>query len=397
MRGPASILPILLLVCACKPTTPANPAAARADGPRDVTIDPGGVAEECIEADPGRRVTYGYAASSPIDFNIHRHEGEAVLFTSRLDSTGRAVGLFTPEVAQTYCLMWTNGTDRPVTVTYSVDVADRAAGADWRAQLAPVVLSETTLTEIFAVAVTERLPGAAVQLLEPLSVNVEHRGRTLLVSLGNTYRQGREDPDLRIEAVEIQLDNLEQLIAEGESGWSPVELEHVVPVVKGELFLEEISQPGAAKIYHEPYVADLVIAYAEDSPTRLRFLLPDEVESLGLAPAELRRRAVENLLRILPPLRRDGEAPVFMVVADGNFEASILLVDEFWEAQATAVPGDLVAAVPARDILIFTGTAVPEGVDVLERAVRAVHDQGAYLVTERLLVRRNGAWTPYEP
>ena len=46
-----------------------------------------------------------------------------------------------------------------------------------------------------------------------------------------------------------------------------------------------------------------------------------------------------------------------MLTAGGNYEATLILLPEVWESVAEMVSGQIVAAVPARDVLYFTGDA----------------------------------------
>ena len=56
-----------------------------------------------------------------------------------------------------------------------------------------------------------------------------------------------------------------------------------------------------------------------------------------------------------------------MFVLDGDLEVSLLLVDHLWEQIGPQLPGDLIAAVPARDTLAVTGSQIPGGIAALTR------------------------------
>ena len=90
--------------------------------------------------------------------------------------------------------------------------------------------------------------------------------------------------------------------------------------------------------------------------------------------------------------KRRGTGPVFMLVGDGNYDSSLLLLDKLWDEQAGSVRGDLVAAVPSRSVLLFTGSASPDGVGQLRKAVDEIFTTGDHVVSKALLIRRNGRW-----
>src|SRR5882757_2569638 len=94
-----------------------------------------------------------------------------------------------------------------------------------------------------------------------------------------------------------------------------------------------------------------------------------------MTEAELHRNAVANLALLLND--RGAEihpcADGFVVVFDGNFEASLLLVDDLWDRQlAHLAPNGFVAAVPNRNILAFCDLKTPEGPLQLRRIIQSV-------------------------
>ena len=57
----------------------------------------------------GDRLDYDFTANQPVDFNIHYHEGRAVMSPLVRDKTLQDSGVFAPIIAQDYCLMWEAG------------------------------------------------------------------------------------------------------------------------------------------------------------------------------------------------------------------------------------------------------------------------------------------------
>ena len=95
-----------LPLCAC--TT----ALITADSPKSVRAHP--VApyewhEECLHVEAGDRVEFTFESTEPVDFNIHYHQGNAVLMPIVRDKTRGDAGVFAPPAAQDYCLMWEAG------------------------------------------------------------------------------------------------------------------------------------------------------------------------------------------------------------------------------------------------------------------------------------------------
>ena len=84
----------------------------RLDAPKVVVgleIAPYGVHEECVELKAGRRVGYLFRAAAPLAFNVHFHDGNAVIEPISAQRTQGESGEFVADRDQTYCLMWEAG------------------------------------------------------------------------------------------------------------------------------------------------------------------------------------------------------------------------------------------------------------------------------------------------
>lgn len=65
--------------------------------------------EECAALKTGDVIEYSYDAKAPLDFNIHYHEGKAVVIPLSRDKLATDRGTFKVLVDQEYCLMWEAG------------------------------------------------------------------------------------------------------------------------------------------------------------------------------------------------------------------------------------------------------------------------------------------------
>ena len=93
-------------LCAC--TT----ALVTADAPKKVhghPLPPYEWLEECLQLKPGDRVEFTFESTEPVDFNIHYHEGSAVVMPVVREKTRADAGIYAPSTAQGYCLMWEAG------------------------------------------------------------------------------------------------------------------------------------------------------------------------------------------------------------------------------------------------------------------------------------------------
>ncbi|MGH3657178.1 MAG: DUF1444 family protein [Micromonosporaceae bacterium] len=144
----------------------------------------------------------------------------------------------------------------------------------------------------------------------------------------------------------------------------------------------------------DPYVGELVVAYSLGPPFGDRLVRHSDLDEFGLDHEAVRRAALDTLLVMARDVEVHGRPPTFMV-SFGGLESSLLLVDELWERLSPSVPGELVVGVPARDVMIVTGTESALGMGRVHRACDRVFFAGDdRLLSSPLLIRRDGVWHP---
>ncbi|MBF9134519.1 DUF1444 family protein, partial [Plantactinospora sp. S1510] len=145
----------------------------------------------------------------------------------------------------------------------------------------------------------------------------------------------------------------------------------------------------------EDFTQDLDVGYSFGPPYGNRLVTWDDLDELEVSQRDLRQVAVDNLYRLLPRLRIDGQPPAPML-SFGGLESSVLLAAEVWEDLQRSVPGELVVGVPARDVVIVTGTDSRPGMEKVRRAVDRIFFAGDQnLLSPDLLVWRQGAWSAF--
>jgi len=139
---------------------------------------------------------------------------------------------------------------------------------------------------------------------------------------------------------------------------------------------------------------DLVVGYSVGYPYGQRLMTWQDFDRLGMPRRELRRRAASLLDYSLDRVEIHGLPPVLMA-SFGGIASSLLLCDELWDSLEGRVPGSVVVGVPARDVVMITGSQSPSGVARARRAVdRVFFAGGRHLVRRGLLTRRNRMWQP---
>jgi uncharacterized protein YtpQ (UPF0354 family) len=256
-------------------------------------------------------------------------------------------------------------------------------------------LDPTAFTEEVARRVRAAVPGPEVRVVGDLELAIALDGDgSNRVFLENAYRLYRGESAQGRDAL---IERFVQSFAEAAKGLerSP---EAIIPVIKDRAWLAEVDasvrQMGGdpqGKVY-EDINEDLVVVYAIDTPSNIAYLNPDELEKLGVQREGLRALAVRNLRGLLPGIQVERGEKLAMAVADGNYEASLLLFSDLWAREAEKMRGQPVVAVPARDLLVFADSADAEAVEQLRQLAVRMRAEATYSLTDRLFVLRGDRW-----
>jgi uncharacterized protein YtpQ (UPF0354 family) len=271
------------------------------------------------------------------------------------------------------------------------------APPDWPRRLRLPVLREAQLTDIVVEALTARLPDCRVEPSGQLEATITTpRKAVLTAQLGPLFSTlvGCE-PEERLSELEPFLKSLIDASRALDVRGKKRRRDRVVPLIKDDSFFEQID-PG----FHpaaERLVADLSIVYAFDRPRSLDIMTEAERVALGVPAGELRALAVKNLRRLVPEIRHHESGTGYVLLAGGNFEASLLLLDDLWTKLSADVSGELVACAPARDMILYTGTATPGGIEDLRELAARVITEGGYSLSGTLLRWTGLGWEAYRP
>jgi hypothetical protein len=265
---------------------------------------------------------------------------------------------------------------------------------------------EDRFTKGFAAQLQGGFPQARITIKAPLLLDVSFGvdGGSSTVSLDNPFRDCHGEIE-GCGAAERQLRAMAQT-GSGEDGGDPATLR---PILKDARWMAGVEEAGkdappdkqaGNRLVTTPFVADLVIAYAFDTPDAMRMMSERDRQKIGLERAAVDALARKNLDAALPGALPDDEiAPrIHQIHAGDSYEASRILLDDRWKAAARAVKGDLLVAVPSRDYLLYTGSR--EGDAVLSRfrtLVREYESTRGHPVSVTILRRAASGWRAFAP
>jgi uncharacterized protein YtpQ (UPF0354 family) len=207
--------------------------------------------------------------------------------------------------------------------------------------------------------------------------------KPMTISLGNLWRNLKELPEGRADEAERFL---RVISAPSLRSKDLPDLKNIVPTVKDAEYLATARhQDGTLNFFHEHLVGDLWIVYAIDSPEHISTLMLSQIAELNLDKSSIRALATNNLRRILPPVEQHGDGPMYMLTAGADYVASLLLLDDLWHQFQAETEGDIVAAAPSRDVILFTSSASSEGLSALRKTIERIVSRGSYLVSSSML------------
>ena len=262
------------------------------------------------------------------------------------------------------------------------------------------IVTPGEFTREFAASLRRAQPGLTVVIVRDLQLKVTSAdGRDSTSFLDNAYDMYKQDPKAKGDVIQRFVTAGVETIGGVRDG---VDRTRIVPVIKDRPWSEETRQAllsrGAKEVpehVFEDLSPDLVVLYAEDSPKTIRYLEPKDLDLAKIDRSELRALACENLKRLLPKIERHGTNGIYMLTAGGDYEASLLLLDSIGSAGQMDVQGDIVVAVPTRDLLLVTGSRNPQGIEKVKQMVKGASSGGAYRLTSKLFVYRNGRFDEF--
>ncbi|MCC7249245.1 MAG: DUF1444 family protein [Lysobacter sp.] len=255
-------------------------------------------------------------------------------------------------------------------------------------------------TELAQRMLSAEVPSARVQIVGDLELTVdagtqgEHR-----IFLDNAYRAyAAESPKDRMAVLE----RFVRSYAEAARGLdrSP---DRIVPIVKTRAWLSDVqasmrrmNEEKAQSNVYEDLTDELIVVYAIDTPSNIAYLAQDELDAIGIPRADLRAHAVRNLRGLLPGIDVKRGPQIGMVVADGNYEPSLILFADLWARESAHMRGAPAVACPGHDILLFADSANEGAVAQLRALASKLFQDAQRPLTPRVHLLRDGVPTPID-
>ena len=151
----------------------------------------------------------------------------------------------------------------------------------------------------------------------------------------------------------------------------------------------ETAEAALAAPIFDHFVGDLHLRYVFDDPKFMIALRGHDLKRLDVTRDELPTLAASNFRRLYPKLTVIQPTPGLGVVTQGGeLEPTVMLDGLFWEQQTAALGGQVIAAVPSRNEVVFTRREPKQNVELLKHLVMQQYENAR----ERALSRTVFAW-----
>lgn len=230
--------------------------------------------------------------------------------------------------------------------------------------------------------------GWEARVVEPLHIEITRSAgdEPVQMHLDNAYRNYLGNRSARRQIIAQYVDAL----LSADDKLLPKD---IIPIVKDKAFVTETlehlkgqGKDGTDLFTTEEYNEELVIVYAIDSAQSIRYLNPGALNEIDLQGESLRSLAISNLKRILPGIEVHGKPPFLMLTAGGVFESSLLLLERVWDKRQLGIEGDIVIAVPSRDVLLVADGNSEAALQKLRKQAAQIAGSAAYRLSDRLFV-----------
>jgi len=157
----------------------------------------------------------------------------------------------------------------------------------------------------------------------------------------------------------------------------PIAIDHVMAHLK----LLEPENEDAIQLSEDDdivtplFVGDLLVAYVVDVGVAFKFVQGRHLRAAAISLEQLHEIGVANLSAKLTDERLSIQqmGDIYVLFLDQNLEASMMLVHRLWdEIMFEYIPGDVVAAVPAREHLMFCDASSAAGIETLRTLIERV-------------------------
>ena len=251
-------------------------------------------------------------------------------------------------------------------------------------------LTEEEFSIVYFKTLKKKLPKARLISYNNLELELDLGNEIQMKSfLNNAYLEYNNAPN---EIEEILNRYSDALIHFNEENNAEIDPKNIIPVIKNINFIHsnlELNPNFEKDGLYEKINDELYLFFVSNLPNSLKYIYKSEFENLDISMIDLKNIALNNLENIEESPQRQGEKGFYGLLLDGNFEASLILLD-IWNKENFEVKGEIIVAIPARDVLLITGSEDQENLIKIKETTADIFNNGDHIISEKLFIYQNG-------
>lgn len=257
---------------------------------------------------------------------------------------------------------------------------------------AEIPLDEPGFTKALAKAFRKAMPGTKVTVLGPLTLEVRPpNGDKSQAPLDAIYGFCVRNPADCEAGVQVHVARMSATF--GHENAAP-DRKLLRALVRPSGYVDAIRKAYAGKEEPPiaPFVGDLWIICALDMPEAIKMLAPGDLAKLGLSREEALALAKKNDAEMFEPIKQVARAipgDGVGVVANNPYDSSRLLALDSWAPIAAETGGQLLAAAPSANAVIFIDGRRANAMEIMRRSAAMIASKAA-----RPFVPQIFKWTP---
>lgn len=264
----------------------------------------------------------------------------------------------------------------------------------------PAPLTPDEFCQVFADRILAKDPRLQMEMRGELELGIfppQEPGQSFTLELENAYHDYLDEP-ANLRAV---MDRFIQLTL---AAFAQGELDKLMPVVQHVSYLDLLTaeyldagyEPHEVDVYHEMLNDELIVLLeVQRVPGTVTYLTHTDLANFGMEVAAVRAHAVGNLLDRLPYINAHGNDDLYVVTAADFPVASLLMAAPIWSTATFPVRGDFVAAVPASEVLLVTGSGHPYAIAGMHDFIANTFAGSPHAISPALFVMHGLHWDIY--
>ena len=247
------------------------------------------------------------------------------------------------------------------------------------------IMSPKEFTEYYFKEIQNVFSEVDFNIADNLSITGEYDDLTYQHYLDNAYNLYKQNPENLDTIMPTYINSAVELYTPQEA----TDIKRIIPVLKPREYLENVREltnqrEQTRKVLSDDYDEDLVIMYGEDRDSSTSFLFDEDIDELNIERENLFDLSLENFKNIVTNIEKHGDSNIYMVTAGGTYEATLILWTELWTKETFPVNGEIIIAIPNRDLLLITGSEDRDGIDKLKEIAKESYESGSYEMSPHL-------------